>query len=42
MTNIMTSVKLHVKTLVSKKKKRFVKDNFNLDLSCECGRKWRA
>lgn len=31
----MASVKLHVKKLVSKKKRRYTHHTFNLDLSCE-------
>lgn len=31
-----SSVKLQLKTLVSKKKRRYIGEGFNLDLSCKC------
>lgn len=33
--HIMTGLETHVKKLVSKKKRRYIDNYFNLDLSCE-------
>lgn len=35
MAQVMTMMEVQVKQLVSKKKRRYIDDMFNLDLSCE-------
>lgn len=35
MANIMSSMKIPIQKLVSKKKKRYTQDGFNLDLTCK-------
>lgn len=35
MANIMSSMKIPIQRLVSKQKKRYTQDGFNLDLACE-------